>query len=113
LIIVSQLLLLSGFALMLQRRKGALYRILRFIGRHSFGGFLAHAFALMLVSMITRPMQLGGFHLPAALITFALVVTGAIGSTSLLEKLPFGKWLVGPTGRRRYMIFELLRFNWS
>lgn len=101
LIIVSQLLLLYGFALMLQRRKGALYRILRFIGRHSFGGFLAHAFVLMLVSAVTRPMQLSGFHLPATLITFILVVAGSIGLASLLEKLPFGRWLVGPTGRRR------------
>ncbi|AJY76859.1 acyltransferase [Paenibacillus beijingensis] len=101
LIIVSELLLLYGFALMLQRRKGALSRILRFIGRHSFGGFLAHALVLMLVSMVTRPMQLSGFHLPAALITFILVVGGAIGLASLLEKLPFGRWLVGPTGRRR------------
>ncbi|RCW45420.1 acyltransferase [Paenibacillus prosopidis] len=100
-IIVSQLLLLYGFALLLQRRKGAIYRILRFIGRYSFGGFLAHAFVLMLVSGVTRPMHLTGSHLPAALITFILVAAGAIGLSSLLEKLPFGRWLVGPTGRRR------------
>lgn len=101
LIIVSQLLLLYGFALMLQKRKGALYRILRFIGRHSFGGFLAHAFVLMLVSAITRPMQLSGSHLPAAVITFILVAGGAIGLASLMEKLPYGRWLIGPTGRRK------------
>jgi surface polysaccharide O-acyltransferase-like enzyme len=100
-IIVSQLLLLYGLALMLQRRKGALYRILRFIGRHSFGGFLAHAFVLMLVGVVTRPMQLTGSHLPAALITFILVAAGAIGLSSLLDKLPFGRWLVGPPGRRK------------
>lgn len=100
-IIVSQLLLLYGFALLLQRRKGAIYRILRFIGRYSFGGFLAHAFVLMLVSGVTRPMQLTGSHLPAALITFILVAAGAIGLSSLLEKLPFGRWLVGPTGGRK------------
>lgn len=101
LIIVSQLLLLYGFALLLQRRKGALYRILLYIGRHSFGGFLAHAFVLMLVGLVTRPMQLIGSHLPAALVTFILVVAGAIGLASLLEKLPLGRWLIGPTGRRR------------
>ena len=100
-IIVSQLLLLYGAALLLQKRKGALYRIMRFIGRHSFGGFLAHAFVLMLVSGVTRPLHLAGYHLPAALITFILVAAGAIGLASLLEKLPFGRWLVGPTGRRK------------
>lgn len=99
-IIVSQLLLMYGASLLLQKRKGALYRILRFIGRHSFGGFLAHAFVLMLVSGVTRPLHLTGYHLPAALITFILVAAGAIGLASLLEKLPFGRWLVGPTGRR-------------
>ncbi|MBD2867267.1 acyltransferase [Paenibacillus arenilitoris] len=101
LIIVSQLLLLYGFALLLQKRKGALYRMLRFIGRHSFGGFLSHAFVLMLASAVTRPMTLSGAHLPAALITFVLVAAGAIGLASLLGKLPFGRWLVGPAGRRK------------
>ncbi|MCA0756881.1 acyltransferase [Paenibacillus sp. N4] len=101
LIIVSQLLLLYGLALLLQKRKGALCRILLFIGRHSFGGFLAHAFVLMLVSAVTRPMQLSGSHLPAALLTFILVVGGAIGLASLLSKLPNGRWLVGPISRRK------------
>lgn len=98
-IIVCQLLLLYGFALLLRQRQGRLYRMLQFIGRYSFGGFLSHAFVLMLVSLATRSIPLSGAHLPAAVITFLLVASGAIGLTVLLGKLPFGRWLVGSTGR--------------
>ncbi|GIQ65435.1 hypothetical protein PACILC2_40030 [Paenibacillus cisolokensis] len=64
------MLLLYGFALLLRQRQGRLYRMLRFIGRYSFGGFLSHAFVLMLVSLVTRSIPLSGAHLPAAVITF-------------------------------------------
>ncbi|NGM85303.1 acyltransferase [Paenibacillus sp. 7124] len=99
-LIVSQLLLLYGIIRFVQTRGGAACSIFRFIGTYSFGGFLAHAFVLMLISFITRPLSLTGYHLPAAVLTFALTAAGSIALAKLLSKLSFGRWLVGPTGKQ-------------
>lgn len=99
-LIVFQLLLLYGIVLVVQKRGGAARKVLRFIGTYSFGGFLAHAFVLMLISFITRPLVLTGYHLPVAVLTFAATAAGSIALARLLSKLPFGRWLIGTTGKQ-------------
>jgi surface polysaccharide O-acyltransferase-like enzyme len=100
-LITAQLWTVYGIALQLDKHGGVLRRIFLFIGRHSFGGFLAHAFVLMLISQITRPMYLSGYHLPVAVLTFVGTAAGAIGLSKLLSVLPFGWLLTGAPGKSR------------
>jgi surface polysaccharide O-acyltransferase-like enzyme len=99
-LIVSQLLVLYGIVLVVQKKGGAVRKVLHFIGTYSFGGFLAHAFILMLISFITRPLVLTGYHLPVAVLTFAVTAAGSIALAKLLSKLSCGRWLVGTTGKK-------------
>lgn len=99
-LIIFQLLLLYGIVLIVQKRGGAARKMLRFIGTYSFGGFLAHAFILMLISLITRPLVLTGYHLPVAVLTFVVTAAGSIALAKLLSKLSFGRWLIGAIGKR-------------
>jgi len=100
-LITVQLLTAYGLSVLVIRYGGWFKRALLFIGKHSFGGFLAHAFVLMLVSGVTRPMALAGYHLPAAVLTFFVAAAGSIGLAKLLSLLPFGALLIGAQGRRR------------
>lgn len=101
LLIVAQLLVAYGLAVVIDRHGGTLKRLMLFIGRHSFGGFLAHAFVLMLLSTVTQPMQLEGWHLIAAVATFLIVAAGSIGIAKAASMLPFGHLLVGAQGKKR------------
>ncbi|MFC5648816.1 acyltransferase [Paenibacillus solisilvae] len=99
-LIVFQLLVLYGIVLVVQKKGGAARKVMHFIGTYSFGGFLAHAFVLMLISSITRPLVLTGYHLPAAALTFIATAAGSIALAKLLSKLSFGHWLIGTTGKQ-------------
>ncbi|HUC92118.1 MAG TPA: acyltransferase [Paenibacillus sp.] len=101
LLIVSQLLAAYGAVVVLDRHGGMFKKWLAFIGKHSFGGFLAHAYVLMFVSFYTRQFELAGYHLPAAVLTFVVVAAVSIGLSKAASLLPFGWLLVGAQGRRR------------
>lgn len=100
LLIVTQLAAAYALSVLLDRYGGWFKRFMLMVGRHSFGGFLAHAFVLMLVANVTRPLTLTGYHLPVAVATFLVVAAGSIGLARLLGELPLGHWLVGAQGRR-------------
>jgi surface polysaccharide O-acyltransferase-like enzyme len=99
-LIVTQLAAAYALSVLLDRYGGWFKRFMLTIGRHSFGGFLAHAFVLMLAANVTRPLQLAGYHLPVAVATFLVVAAGSIGLARLIGMLPLGHWLVGAQGRR-------------
>lgn len=100
LLIVTQLMTAYGLAVIVDRDGGIFKRMLLFIGRHSYGSFLAHPFVLLLVSEITRSLPLSGWHLPVTAATFVVVSAGAIGISKAASMLPFGWLLVGTQGKR-------------
>lgn len=102
-LIVSQLLLLYGLLLHLQKdtRSEPFRRMLNWIGRYSFGGYLAHALVLAFISYYTRSLALGDHHFTATLITFIVVASVSLGISWLFAHLPGGNWIVGSKGRQR------------
>ncbi|EXX87917.1 acyltransferase [Paenibacillus darwinianus] len=100
-LIVSQLLAAYGAVVVLDRHGGVFKKMLAFVGKHSFGGFLAHAYILMFVSFYTRQVELAGYHLPAAVLTFVVVAAASIGLSKAASLVPFGWLLVGSQGRWR------------
>ncbi|PZD95447.1 acyltransferase [Paenibacillus sambharensis] len=100
-LIVCQLMLAYGVAVLLNRYGGLFKRFMLFVGSHSFGAFLAHAFVLMLVSAPFKQSQLAGYHLPAAVLTFLVVASVSIGLSALFSRLPYGWLLSGAQARKR------------
>lgn len=95
-IIVAQILLLYRVALLITDNGGLFFKLLRFIGTYSFGGFLIHPLIIWLLAMSTK---LTGNHLSVTVIFYIAVVGISISSAYVLSKLPFGWLLVGTTGR--------------
>lgn len=100
-LIVPNLFVMYAIALHIQRIGGVMLKVMRWIGTYSFGGFLAHALVLSMVAQLTRPLQGGGYHLWMTAATFVVVAAGSLGLTKLISMLPFGRWIVGSTGKRR------------
>ncbi len=100
-LVVSQMLLMYGLAILLSRQQHAITRFLQWCGRYSFGGYLSHALLLAAVASWTRKLVLTDLHLLTTVLTFAIVAPAAIALTSLLSRLPGGQWLTGSAGKRK------------
>ncbi|WP_322907529.1 acyltransferase [Paenibacillus campi] len=100
-LVVSQLLLMYGLAILLSQQQHVMTRFLQWCGRYSFGGYLSHALILAGVASWTRRLVLTDMHLPWTFLTFAVVAPAAIALTSLLARLPGGQWLTGSAGKRK------------
>ncbi|MFD0716944.1 acyltransferase [Paenibacillus sp. GCM10027626] len=99
-IIVAQMVLLYGLLIMMQGRSRAFLRLLSWMGRYSFGGYLVHALIIYVIARFTRPMELGGSHVSFTLLTFTLTVLASLGISYTLSHLPGSRWIVG--AKRRF-----------
>jgi surface polysaccharide O-acyltransferase-like enzyme len=99
LIIMAQMLLLYGLLIMMQGRNKMFLRLLTWIGRYSFGGYLVHALIIYVIANFTRPLELGGNHLRFALLTFMLTVAASLGISYMLSRMPGAGWIVGAKKR--------------
>lgn len=98
-IIIAQMLLLYGLLIMMQSRNKTFLRLLSWIGRYSFGGYLVHALVIYIIGNFTRPMELGGSHLRFTLLTFMLTVSASLGISCMLARMPGSRWIVGAKKR--------------
>lgn len=98
-IIVAQMLLLYGLLIMMQGRSQAFLRLLTWIGRYSFGGYLVHALIIYVIAFFTRPMDLAGSHVSFTLLTFGLTVLASLGISYTLSHLPGSRWIIGAKRR--------------
>ncbi|GIP27814.1 membrane protein [Paenibacillus sp. J23TS9] len=94
-IIVAQMLLLYGLLIMMQGRNKMFLRLLAWIGKYSFGGYLVHALIIYVIAYFTRPMALEGSHVSFTLLTFILTVLAALGISYTLSHMPGSRWTVG------------------
>lgn len=99
LIIVAQILLLYGLLLMMKGRSASFLRLLGWIGKYSFGGYLVHALVIYCIAFFTRPLTLTGSHLPVTLLTFFLTAAASLGISYTLSRLPGARWIVGAKRR--------------
>lgn len=103
---LSSLLLVYSYGMKLTESRSKLYEILRFIGRYSFGAYLAHALVITLLSrlLIDLGIPLTGQHSLTS--SFLLLVCSSALSVFVtigISRLPLGKLLVGsvPAGKKQ------------
>ena len=68
LIIMAQMFMMYGFLVLMRGKDTRFQRLLAWIGRYSFGGYLVHALVIYAIAYVTRPLQLSGWHLPVTLL---------------------------------------------
>ncbi|MFW5435934.1 acyltransferase [Paenibacillus apiarius] len=99
-LIVAQMLLIYAIALHIQKRGGIMQRFLQMVGTYSFGGYLAHALVLALVSQFTRKLPLEGLHLIATVLTFVVVAAISLVIARWLQRSPFAAVFIGAKRRK-------------
>lgn len=95
LIIMAQMLMMYGFLVLMRSKDTWFQRLLAWIGRYSFGGYLVHALVIYAIAYVTRPLQLSGWHLPVTLLSFLVTVGIALAISWALSKLPGSRFTVG------------------
>ncbi|MDR0269380.1 acyltransferase [Paenibacillus sp.] len=99
-IIIAQMLLLYGLLIMMQGRNKTFLRLLSWIGKYSFGGYLVHALIIYLIAKFTRPLELGGSHMMFTLLTFVVTVLVSLMISYALSRMPGSRWIVGAKRRQ-------------
>ncbi|PYE48558.1 acyltransferase [Paenibacillus barcinonensis] len=94
-IIMAQMLMFYGLLALSRDRDLRFRRLLAWIGRYSFGGYLVHALVIYVIAYFTRPLHLSGWHLPITILSFAVTVVTALGISRGLSKLPGSRFTVG------------------
>nr|WP_145403537.1 acyltransferase [Paenibacillus xylanexedens] len=100
-IIMAQMLMFYGLLALFRDKDLGFRRLLDWIGRYSFGGYLVHALVIYAIAYFTRPLHLSGWHLLATVLSFAITVVTALGISWGLSKLPGSRFTVG-LSRHRY-----------
>ncbi|WP_426334226.1 acyltransferase [Paenibacillus silvae] len=94
-IIMAQMLMFYALLALSRNKDLRFRRLLAWIGRYSFGGYLVHALVIYAIAYFTRPLQLSGWHLLATVLSFAITVVIALGISWGLSKLPGSRFTVG------------------
>lgn len=102
---VSEMLLLYGLSIVLANSKSILANTLNFLGKYSYGAYLAHAlilnYSLRFVGAFL-PIQSGVWQngIVKSFLTFIIVSVGSVALTYGISRLPFGNLLVGASGKK-------------
>ncbi len=97
--IVSELLLLYALSMTIVQSRTFIYKILDFIGKFTYGAYLAHLFFLHICVKLLEPFALPTGSLVYGLVLFAATTALSVTSMFLLSYIPFGKIITGPTVR--------------
>ncbi|WP_172251241.1 acyltransferase [Saccharibacillus deserti] len=99
--VTVQILMIYGWALLLDKNGGWWKKMLLLCGKYSFGAYLAHAMLLMLIANRTRDLTLTGYHSIAAVFTALVVAAASLLLCAGLSRLPGGRWLTGGAGSKK------------
>jgi len=97
--VTVQILMLYGWALLLQKQGGWWSKLLASCGKYSFGAYLSHAMLLTGIAVLTRNWFFPGWHLLVSVLTALCVAAAALLLCAGLSRIPGGHWLTGGAGR--------------
>ncbi|MCQ4085382.1 acyltransferase [Saccharibacillus sp. JS10] len=97
--VTAQILMLYGWALLLQKQNSRFKKVLAVCAKYSFGAYLSHAMFISLIAFYTKGLIFPGWHLLVSVLTALIVAPVAILLCVTLSRLPGGHWLTGGAGR--------------
>lgn len=94
--IISEIMLLYALSMTIVNSRTFVYRLLRFIGRFTYGAYLGHFFFLHICVRLLASFSIPTNSIMYALLLFACTTALSIGSIVLFTFVPFGRLLAGP-----------------
>ncbi|MGM7683366.1 acyltransferase [Cytobacillus sp. Hm23] len=101
--VVSEIILLYGLSMIIVQTRTFLYKLLAFIGKFTYGSYLAHLFFLQLVVIFIENNHITGHYISLSIAIFIITTVLSIGFSFIFSHLPFATSIIGP--------FE--KANWS
>jgi len=108
-LVFSELIVLYLIAMKVTKKNSWLNKLLSWLGKYSFGAYLAHALVLgELVKFIDAYHKVYlGLNQHYVLVTFvAFLIVSVVSSLIcyMISMIPFGRYLIGPTGSKKKLL---------
>ena len=97
---LCEIILLYGAARLIQAHHQRLFTVFSFIGNYSFGAYLVHAMVLNYVIAGLRKLVPWGSELGMTLLATLIAAAVSLAFTKVISLLPYGKYAIGPFGKR-------------
>lgn len=91
----SEILLIYSISLSIVKNVPALYSVLDFFGRFSYGGYLVHAAVLPAAVKLVNWLAPAGHYLWQSILAFFICALGSVVITALIGMVPYGSLLIG------------------
>ncbi|MEW6174027.1 MAG: acyltransferase [Candidatus Auribacterota bacterium] len=95
---VSEILLLYGLSAAIVENRLALLSLIEFVGKLSFGTYLAHPLVLTYVVRGLARLTTSDHYLWMSALAFIMCAAGSVGVAFLIGRIPLGALLIGPSG---------------
>jgi len=108
-LVLSELIALYMIAMKITQKNNWIKTLTSWIGKYSYGAYLAHALVLgELIKLINAVLlRAPALHHHYVLVTFVAFFIVSVVSTLMcymLSKIPFGRYLIGPTGSTKKLL---------
>ncbi|MCQ6358732.1 acyltransferase [Bacillus cereus] len=95
--IVCEIMILYVLSIMIVKRRGLLYKTLKFIGNYTYGAYLAHFFFLHIGTKFLSLFALQENTIVYSLLLFSVTAVLSIFTMVICSTLPFHTWVTGPS----------------
>lgn len=95
--IVCEIMILYVLSIMIVKRRGLLYKTLKFIGNYTYGAYLAHFFFLHIGTKFLSLFALQENTIVYSLLLFSVTAVLSIFTMVICSTLPFHTWITGPS----------------
>ncbi|MFB5251698.1 acyltransferase [Bacillus mycoides] len=95
--IVCEIMILYVLSIMIVKRRGLLYKTLKFIGNYTYGAYLAHFFFLHIGTKFLSLFALQENTIIYSLLLFSVTAVLSIFTMVICSTLPFHTWVTGPS----------------
>jgi surface polysaccharide O-acyltransferase-like enzyme len=109
--IISEIMLLYALAMTIVQSRSIVYKVLQFIGRFTYGAYLAHFFFLHISANLLSMFDIPRNSLIYGLVLFAVTVMLSILTIVMMSFMPFGNFITGPVVKLSMKLLALPSFS--
>lgn len=94
-LVTLQILIIYGFSMVVVNSRGIVYKTLNFIGKYTFGAYLAHYLFLKISLVIVEFFSIFSLAINSILL-FALTTLFSVAFTQTVSRIPHADLVIGP-----------------
>lgn len=112
-LVFSELIALYMIALKVTQKESWVNKLTSWLGKYSFGAYLAHALVLGLLVKVIDAFHkvypaLNQHYVMVTFVAFLIVSVVSTLTCYVISKIPFGRYLIGPTGSKKKLVKHVL-----